>query len=154
MRFVLSTTLGEIEIASWCDAAPQHVANFARLAASGFLEGLVFHRVIPGFVVQAGCPQGDGTGGPGWTVPAEFNVRQHDRGVLSMARSIDSVSSGSQFAICLSREQCAHLDGASSAFGNVTRGMDVVDQIAAVECERSGRPVDPPRILKLEAFSS
>lgn len=153
-RFVLTTSLGEIEIAAWGDVAPQHVANFAQLSASGFYEGLVFHRVIPRFVVQAGCPRGDGTGGPGWTVPAEFSGRSHELGVLSMARSIDVESAGSQFVICLSRENCAHLDGAYSAFGKVTRGTDVLEQLAAVECERSGRPVDPPRILKLEAFAS
>ncbi len=153
-RFVLTTSLGEIEFDAWGDVAPLHVANFAKLSASGFYEGLLFHRVIPGFVVQAGCPLGDGTGGPGWNVPAEFSSRPHDCGVLSMARSIDADSAGSQFVICLSRESCAHLDGAYSAFGQVMRGMDVLEQIAAVECERSGRPVDPPRILKLEAFTS
>jgi cyclophilin family peptidyl-prolyl cis-trans isomerase len=153
-RFVLTTSLGEIEVAAWNDVAPKHVANFARLSASGFYEGLVFHRVIPDFVVQAGCPQADGTGGPGWSVPAEFSSRPHELGVLSMARSIDADSAGSQFFICLSRERCAHLDGAYSAFGKVIRGTDVLTRLAAVECERSGRPVDPPRILKLEAFAS
>jgi len=153
-RFVLTTSLGDMEFAAWGDVAPQHVANFARLSASGFYEGLVFHRVIPGFVAQAGCPQGDGTGGPGWTVPAELSSRLHELGVLSMARSVDMDSAGSQFVICLSREGCAHLDGAYSAFGKVIRGVDVLEKLAAVECERSGRPVDPPRILKLEGFAS
>ncbi|MBM4009344.1 MAG: peptidylprolyl isomerase [Planctomycetes bacterium] len=153
-RFVLTTSLGEIEIAAWGDVAPQHVASFARLSASGFYEGLLVHRVIPGFVVQAGCPEGDGTGGPGWSIPAEFSGRPHELGVLSMARSIERDSAGSQFFICLSRESCTHLDGNYSAFGKVTRGMDVLERLAAVECERSGRPVDPPRILKLEAFAS
>jgi peptidyl-prolyl cis-trans isomerase B (cyclophilin B) len=94
---------------------------------------------VPGFVIQGGCPEGDGTGGPGWTVPAEFNARRHVKGVLSMARSAHPDSAGSQFFICLG--DAPHLDGQYSAFGRVTAGMDVVEQIAAVECDAHGRPV-------------
>jgi len=135
----IETDLGTIELELWQDAAPLHVANFRKLARAGFYRGTGFHRIVPGFVIQGGCPEGDGTGGPGWTVPAEFNARRHVRGVLSMARSAHPDSAGSQFFICLG--DAPHLDGQYSAFGRVTAGMDVVEQIAAVECDAHGRPV-------------
>jgi cyclophilin family peptidyl-prolyl cis-trans isomerase len=135
----IETDFGTIELELWPDAAPLHVANFRKLARAGFYRGTGFHRIVPGFVIQGGCPEGDGTGGPGWTVPAEFNARRHVKGVLSMARSAHPDSAGSQFFICLG--DAPHLDGQYSAFGRVTAGMDVVEQIAAVECDAHGRPV-------------
>jgi peptidyl-prolyl cis-trans isomerase B (cyclophilin B) len=135
----IETDFGTIELELWPDAAPLHVANFRKLARAGFYRGTGFHRIVPGFVIQGGCPEGDGTGGPGWTVPAEFNARRHAKGVLSMARSAHPDSAGSQFFICLG--DAPHLDGQYSAFGRVTAGMDVVEQIAAVECDAHGRPV-------------
>jgi peptidyl-prolyl cis-trans isomerase B (cyclophilin B) len=134
----IETDFGTIELELWPDAAPLHVANFRKLARAGFYRGTGFHRIVPGFVIQGGCPEGDGTGGPGWTVPAEFNARRHVKGVLSMARSAHPDSAGSQFFICLG--DAPHLDGQYSAFGRVTAGMDVVEQIAAVECDAHGRP--------------
>ena len=134
----IETDFGTIELELWPDAAPLHVANFRKLARAGFYRGTGFHRIVPGFVIQGGCPEGDGTGGPGWTVPAEFNARRHVKGVLSMARSAHPDSAGSQFFICL--DDAPHLDGQYSAFGRVTAGMDVVEQIAAVECDAHGRP--------------
>lgn len=135
----IETDFGTIELELWPDAAPLHVANFRKLARAGFYRGTGFHRIVPGFVIQGGCPEGDGTGGPGWTVPAEFNARRHVKGVLSMARSAHPDSAGSQFFICL--DDAPHLDGQYSAFGRVTAGMDVVEQIAAVDCDAHGRPV-------------
>ena len=135
----IETDFGTIELELWPDAAPLHVANFRKLARAGFYRGTGFHRIVPGFVIQGGCPEGDGTGGPGWTVPAEFNARRHVKGVLSMARSAHPDSAGSQFFICLG--DAPHLDGQYSAFGRVTAGMDVAEQIAAVECDAHGRPV-------------
>ena len=135
----IETDFGTIELELWPDAAPLHVANFRKLARAGFFRGTGFHRIVPGFVIQGGCPEGDGTGGPGWTVPAEFNARRHVKGVLSMARSAHPDSAGSQFFICLG--DAPHLDGQYSAFGRVTAGMDVAEQIAAVECDAHGRPV-------------
>jgi len=135
----IETDFGTIELELWPDAAPLHVANFRKLARAGFYRGTGFHRIVPGFVIQGGCPEGDGTGGPGWTVPAEFNARRHVKGVISMARSAHPDSAGSQFFICLG--DAPHLDGQYSAFGRVTAGMDVVEQIAAVGCDAHGRPV-------------
>jgi len=135
----IETDFGTIELELWPDAAPLHVANFRKLARAGFYRGTGFHRIVPGFVIQGGCPEGDGTGGPGWSVPAEFNARRHVKGVVSMARSAHPDSAGSQFFICL--DDAPHLDGQYSAFGRVTAGMDVVEQIAAVECDSHGRPV-------------
>ncbi len=146
----LETSEGEIIVELWPEVAPKHSANFVKLSASGFYDGLSFHRILGGFVIQAGCPKGDGTGGPGWTVPAEFNGRPHDKGVLSMARSADPNSAGSQFFICLSREHCQHLDKQYTAFGQVIEGLDVVDKIAATPLRdtRSGTPKNPPTIDK------
>jgi len=123
----IETGEGEICIELYPDDAPNTVANFKALAGKGFYDGLNFHRVIPGFVAQGGCPRGDGTGGPGYKVKAEFNSRKHERGVLSMARSSDPDSAGSQFYICYAAHP--HLDGQYTVFGKVTEGMDVVDKI-------------------------
>ena len=118
---------GIIKIEFFPDDAPETVKNFITLAKKGFYDGLAFHRVEPGFVVQGGDPKGDGTGGPGYKIKAEFNKQQHVRGVVAMARSQDPDSAGSQFYITLAP---AHfLDGKYTVFGKVTSGMNIVDNI-------------------------
>ena len=140
-RATIETNHGTITVELWDDVAPNHVKNFLDLGNDGFYDGLTFHRILPGFVIQGGCPKGDGTGGPGHNVAAEFNDRSHEKGVLSMARSGDPDSAGSQFFICLGREHCQHLDGEYTAFGAVVDGVDAVDSIAAVAVDaQSGRP--------------
>jgi peptidyl-prolyl cis-trans isomerase B (cyclophilin B) len=147
----VETDLGTFTVELWNDVAPNHAENFLKLVRKGFYDGLAFHRILPGFVIQGGCPKGDGTGGPGWTVKAEFNERKHEPGVLSMARSADPNSAGSQFFVCLTRENCQHLDRQYTAFGKVTSGMDVVKKIAEVPVDRhSGKPTGkPPRMVKV-----
>ena len=109
------------------DAAPNHVASFLKLSEDGFYNGLTFHRVVPGFVVQGGCPRGDGTGGPGYSLDAEFSDRQHLSGTLAMARSADPNSAGSQFYICLAPQPS--LDRQYTVFGQVTDGFEHVQEI-------------------------
>ena len=115
------------------DIAPKTVENFEKLANSGFYDGLIFHRVIPGFMIQGGCPDGTGMGGPGYTIQGEFtangfrNDLKHERGVLSMARAMNPNSAGSQFFIMTTTSP--HLDGQYASFGRVTEGMDVADKI-------------------------
>jgi peptidyl-prolyl cis-trans isomerase B (cyclophilin B) len=146
-RATIATEFGDMTVELWNDVAPNHVENFLKLAREGFYDGLTFHRIIPGFVIQGGCPKGDGTGGPGWTVDAEFNDRPHMPGTLSMARSSDPNSAGSQFFVCLTREKCRHLDGQYTGFGQVTDGMDVVEKIAAARADpNTGRPDAPPKM--------
>ncbi len=150
----IGTELGDIEVELWNDVAPGHADNFLKLAKKGFYDGLLFYRVIADFVIQGGCPKGDGTGGPGWQVRAEFNKKQHAPGTLSMARSAHPDSAGSQFFICLTREQCQHLDNQYTAFGQVIKGMDVVKKIASADVEpRSGRPLKPTHMTKVTAFA-
>jgi len=139
----INTTHGLITIELWDDVAPGHVENFKKLTEDGFYDGLSFHRIIPGFVIQGGCPEGTGTGGPGWNVDAEFNDRPHDEGVLSMARSADPNSAGSQFFLCLGREHCQHLDGQYTGFGKVIDGIDVVRAIGGAETDRQDCPLEP-----------
>jgi len=132
----------------WNDVAPKHVENFLKLGREGFYDDLKFHRILPGFMIQGGCPRGDGTGGPGWSVDAEFNDREHQPGTLSMARSVDPDSAGSQFFICLTRERCRHLDGEYTAFGQVIEGMDVVDALGNTDVDPgSGAPKGTPPML-------
>ncbi len=145
----LETSLGNFDVELWNDVAPKHSENFLKLAKSGFYDGLTFHRILAGFVIQGGCPDGDGTGGPGWEIKAEFNDRHHDAGVLSMARSADPNSAGSQFFVCLSRDGCKHLDGQYTAFGKVTSGMDTIEKIAALQCDRNGTPKNTPKMIKV-----
>lgn len=149
-RVRLNTSQGPIVVELWSDVAPGHTENFLKLTRQGFYDGLSFHRILPGFVIQGGCPRGDGTGGPGWKVKAEFNDRPHDKGVLSMARSGDPDSAGSQFFICLGRDHCRHLDGQYTAFGKVVEGLDVVDKIAAARLSdpRAGTPAEAPTIVE------
>ncbi len=133
------------------DIAPQSVGNFIALANSGFYDGLIFHRCIPGFMIQGGCPKGTGTGGPGYCIKGEFsqngvqNSLKHVKGVLSMARSMMNDSAGSQFFVMVS--DSPHLDGAYAAFGRVLEGMDVADGIVAQETDRSDRPL-MPQVIK------
>lgn len=136
------------------DVAPQSVYNFISLANSGFYDGLIFHRVIPGFMIQGGCPLGNGTGGPGWHIKGEFarngvnNPIKHTRGVISMARAMDPNSAGSQFFIM--HQDAPHLDGDYAAFGHVVSGMDVVDEIAAVATDWNDKPRTPVVMEKVE----
>ena len=134
------------------DIAPQSVRNFIHLIRNGFYDGLIFHRVIPGFMIQGGCPFGSGTGGPGWNIRGEFamngfeNSLKHERGVLSMARAQNPDSAGSQFFIM--HADAPHLDGDYAAFGRVIEGMDVVDAIAGAPTGFQDRPVAEQRIKK------
>lgn len=123
---VIETVKGDIELILFEEDAPNTVANFEKLSNSGFYDGLTFHRVIPDFVIQGGCPVGDGTGGPGYTIKCEINPNRHVKGALSMAHA-GRDTGGSQFFITLSPQP--HLDGVHTVFGRVVRGMDVVESI-------------------------
>lgn len=123
----IETENGDIIIELYPEVAPNHVASFKALIAKGFYDGLIFHRVIADFMAQGGDPTGTGMGGPGFTIKAEFNKRKHLRGTLSMARTRDPDSAGSQFFICFAPQP--YLDGQYTVFGQVTKGMDVVDKI-------------------------
>ena len=129
-------------------AAPLTVENFLKLVGEGFYDGLIFHRVIPGFMIQGGCPQGTGMGGPGYSIKGEFarnrfpqNDLKHTLGVLSMARAMHPDSAGSQFFIMVAA--APHLDGDYAAFGHVVNGMDVVDEIAATPTNYADKPLTP-----------
>lgn len=131
---VISTPKGEMVLEFYPKLAPLHVANFKKLAKAGFYDGTTFHRVVPGFVIQGGDPNSkdsdpsnDGTGGPGYSVKAEFNPTPHEKGILSMARSQDVNSAGSQFFVCLGK--AASLDNKYTVFGKIIKGIDVVDAI-------------------------
>ena len=132
------------------EVAPNTVNNFISLVKQGFYDGLTFHRVIPGFMIQGGCPQGTGMGGPGYCIQGEFtqnrfpNQLAHDRGVLSMARTMAPNSAGSQFFVMV--EKAPHLDGAYAAFGKVIEGMDVADAIVAVQRDYNDKPLTPQRM--------
>ncbi len=134
-------------------AAPNTVNNFLSLANRGFYNGLIFHRVIPGFMIQGGCPDGTGMGGPGYSIKGEFaangvkNPIKHKRGVISMARAMNPNSAGSQFFIM--HQDAPHLDGQYAAFGHVVEGMETVDAIAATPTNFSDRPLDPQRIKSI-----
>jgi peptidyl-prolyl cis-trans isomerase B (cyclophilin B) len=141
---------GQIVLELYPDKAPNTAANFIALAQSGFYDGLTFHRSVPGFVVQGGDPQGDGTGGPGYSIEGEFlangykyNTLSHSRGVISMARANDYNSAGSQFFIVLDDGKKSQLDGKYASFGRVIEGMQYVDEIAggAVDGDRLKEPV-------------
>ncbi len=122
----IETDKGAIKILLFAEDAPNTVANFEKLTRQGFYDGLTFHRVIPNFMIQGGCPRGDGTGGPGYTIKCEINKNKHLEGSLSMAHA-GKDTGGSQFFICHSPQ--AHLDGVHTVFGRVTEGMDVVNRI-------------------------
>ena len=135
------------------EKAPQSVANFVDLCQHNYYDGLIFHRVIPGFMIQGGCPEGTGMGGPGYCIKGEFffngfkNELKHKRGVLSMARSQSPNSAGSQFFIM--HQDAKHLDGQYAAFGKVTSGLDVVDAIAKVQTNRMDRPLEDQKIASI-----
>jgi peptidylprolyl isomerase/peptidyl-prolyl cis-trans isomerase B (cyclophilin B) len=131
---------GEIRIELYPDTAPKTVENFVTLAKKGFYDGLTFHRVEPGFVAQGGDPKGNGTGGPGYTVKAEFNQRKHVRGTMAMARANHPDSAGSQFYICF--QPAPFLDGKYTVFGQVTSGMEHVDKIQIGDKMKSVRILD------------
>jgi peptidyl-prolyl cis-trans isomerase B (cyclophilin B) len=144
---VLKTSEGDLVIEFWPDVAPNHVANFKKLARQGFYDGTCFHRVIPGFMIQGGDPNTKddsnkgswGMGGPGYTIKAEFNSKHHARGVLSMARTSDPDSAGSQFFIC--HADAGQLDGQYTVFGQLVKGFDVLDKIATTPTESPDRPL-------------
>ncbi len=138
----LTTSKGPIRLKFLPELAPGHVKNFLGLAKVGYYNGLIFHRVIKGFMIQSGCPEGTGTGGPGYQIKAEFNATPHEPGVLSMARTQDPDTAGSQFFICLERN--THLDGNYTAFGKVAdaESLATVRAIGKVPT-RSDRPVEP-----------
>lgn len=149
---VLQTNLGNIKIVLDYESAPKTAANFAKLAKENFYNNLTFHRIIPGFVIQGGDPKGDGTGGPGYTVPAEIKLL-HKRGSVAMARLSDQVnpqreSSGSQFYIAL--KDLPQLDGQYTVFGQVTEGLDVVDKIAQSQTDSLDKPLEPVIIKRVE----
>lgn len=136
---------GTIEVELFRDLAPISVENFVKLANKGFYNGLTFHRIIKGFMIQGGCPKGNGTGGPGYTIKGEFaangvnNPIKHERGVISMARAMDPNSAGSQFFIM--HQEAPYLDGQYAAFGKVVKGIEVVDAIASVETNYYDMPL-------------
>jgi peptidyl-prolyl cis-trans isomerase B (cyclophilin B) len=144
---------GEIVLELDPGQAPATVENFEKLAGRHFYDGLIFHRVISGFMIQGGCPEGTGTGGPGYQIKGEFrsngidNRIRHERGVISMARSMNPDSAGSQFFIM--HQAATHLDGQYAAFGRVVKGMEVVDQIASSKTSRQDRPLIEQKIKSI-----
>ena len=142
----LDTSLGKITLDMLPDVAPGHVRNILGLAKIGYYDGLGFHRIIKGFMIQGGCPEGTGSGGPGYTIPAEFNATKHVAGVLSMARTSDPNSGGSQFFICL--EAASHLDRQYTAFGRTAdaASLAVVKSIGNVKTGANDKPATPVTI--------
>lgn len=138
------------------DIVPKTVENFLKLVKEKFYDGLTFHRVISGFMIQGGCPEGTGMGGPGYHIEGEFksngfdNPIKHERGVISMARSMNPNSAGSQFFIM--HQNAPHLDGQYAAFGKVVEGLDVVDRIASVQTGANDKPLNPVIITRIEAI--
>lgn len=147
------TTVGTITAELYPEIAPNTVNNFISLINKGFYDGLIFHRVIKGFMIQGGDPDGVGTGGPGYSIKGEFAINgvennlKHTAGVLSMARSMMPDSAGSQFFIM--HKDAPHLDGQYAAFGKVTDGMDTVNAIAETETDYSDAPLEPQMIIKV-----
>ncbi len=147
MQAIIETRHGNIELRFFPDIAPGHVDNFLKLAGSGFYDGTIFHRVIPGFMIQGGDPNSreadkskHGMGGPGYNIKAEFNDRSHKRGILSMARSNHPDSAGSQFFIVV--KDATFLDGQYTAFGEVVNGMEVADKIVSLERDKRDNPLE------------
>lgn len=147
----IQTSMGNIYIELFAKEAPLTVSNFIYLARNNFYDGLTFHRVVPGHVIQGGCPRGDGYGDAGYTIPFEKNERKHLRGAVGMARSGDDLNSaGSQFYICLARRE--HLDGKYVVFGQVYEGMDVVERIGKVPTGVGDRPLEPVYIHRVVIY--
>jgi cyclophilin family peptidyl-prolyl cis-trans isomerase len=151
---VMTTDAGPLTMDFYYDVAPNTVDSFLRLSSEGYYDGLTFHRIVPGFVIQGGDPKGDGTGGPGYSVNQEFNPQPHKEGVLSMARASDPNSGGSQFFVCLDYAQTQQLDNQYTVFGKVVDGMDAVKKIAATPLAdaANGKPATPQVIQKAEVF--
>lgn len=147
-RATLHTSEGAIEVELYPAEAPKTVDNFTRLVGEGFYDGLTFHRVIPDFMIQAGCPRGDGTGGPGYTFEDEFNEHPVDRGALAMANAGPDTN-GSQFFI-VTAEACPWLDGKHTVFGRVVVGLEIVDAISMVESDGRDRPLTTVTIDRVE----
>ena len=149
----LTTSAGDIVLDLMPDVAPKHCRSMIGLVKTGFYDGLIFHRVIDGFMIQGGCPQGTGTGNPGYQIDAEFNQTPHEAGVLSAARSSNPNSAGSQFFICLGKH--THLDGQYSAFGRATdESMSVVQAIGSTPTDGSDRPLEEVKIVKATVIES
>ena len=144
----MQTTEGQITFDLFEDDAPETVANFRKLARDGFYDGLTFHRIIPDFMIQGGCPSGTGTGGPGYTFEDEINPHKVVRGALAMANAGPNTN-GSQFFI-VTAASCPWLDGKHTVFGEVTGGMEAVDAIEDLPTGAGDRPVDPPMIESIE----
>ncbi|HEX4805645.1 MAG TPA: peptidylprolyl isomerase [Conexibacter sp.] len=144
----MHTTHGAIQLELFDEDAPKTVENFKRLASEGFYDGIIFHRIIPDFMIQGGCPQGTGTGGPGYTFEDEINSHKIVRGTLAMANAGPNTN-GSQFFL-VTAEATPWLDGRHTAFGRVVDGMDTVDKIEGVETGPGDRPIDPPTIERVE----
>ena len=147
-KATLKTSEGDVEVELYPDDAPKTVDNFTKLASDGFYDGLIFHRVIPDFMVQAGCPLGTGTGGPGYSFEDEFNDHKVERGALAMANAGPNTN-GSQFFI-VTAEATPWLDGKHTVFGKVTAGQDVVDRISSVERDGRDKPLEPITIDSVE----
>jgi peptidyl-prolyl cis-trans isomerase B (cyclophilin B) len=145
---VLHTSAGPVTVELFDDDAPKTVENFRKLAADGFYDGLIFHRVIPDFMVQGGCPEGTGTGGPGYTFEDEFNDHKIVRGALAMANAGPDTN-GSQFFVVTAQE-APWLDGKHTVFGQVSDGMDAVSSIEATETDPGDKPVEPQVIERVE----
>jgi cyclophilin family peptidyl-prolyl cis-trans isomerase len=149
-RVVMETTMGKMILELWPDVAPKHCQSFVHLVGKNYYDSISFHRIIAGFVIQGGDPMGTGSGGPGYTIPAEFSdTLKHDVGILSMARTPDPNSAGSQFFICLSRERTAALDKQYTIFGKVVEGLDIVDAIGKVKTGSGDKPVTPVLMTKV-----
>jgi peptidyl-prolyl cis-trans isomerase B (cyclophilin B) len=144
----MHTNHGPIGLELFSEDAPKTVENFEKLARDGFYDGLAFHRVIPDFMIQGGCPRGDGTGGPGYTFEDEFNSNKVVRGALAMANAGPNTN-GSQFFIVTTKE-ASWLDGKHTVFGQVTEGMDVVDRISALPRDANDKPREPATIERVE----
>lgn len=143
-RAILKTSMGDLVLEFLPDRAPRTCDNFVRLARQGFYDGLTFHRILKGFAVQGGCPKGDGSGGPGYTLRAEFNETPHVKGTVSMARGSDPHSAGSQFFVC--HAEARYLDSRYTAFARVVEGLEVLDRIASVPVgENRWRELSTPR---------
>jgi peptidyl-prolyl cis-trans isomerase B (cyclophilin B) len=147
-RAVLNTSEGPVEVELFPEDAPKTVDNFTRLAGDGYYDGLAFHRVIPDFMIQGGCPRGDGTGGPGYEFEDEFNEHRVVRGALAMANSGPNTN-GSQFFI-VTAVDASWLDGKHTVFGQVVSGQDVVDRISQVPRDAGDRPLEPVLIESVE----
>jgi peptidyl-prolyl cis-trans isomerase B (cyclophilin B) len=157
---VIKTTEGDMVLQFWTDAAPNTIANFKKLARQGFYDGTIFHRIVKGFMIQGGDPNSKdpakessyGQGGPGYNVNAEFNDHSHDRGVISMARSSDPNSAGSQFFICLAPVH--RLDHQYTTFGKLIKGQDVLEKIGDIEVTKNsmGEPSKPTKRVVIESI--